>query len=118
MGDAFPASLYVQFQLFVPLYGVLFDELDIHAGIFNGRVLLAAGHFNGDPRLNIGSDRRGLRFGRGCRWIMGSYALSRKKAGDAKAGNKNCRKFHKLLNPMVYGTARPGQVRRLSYDAR
>src|SRR6266567_2435285 len=97
MGDAFPASLYVQFQLFVPLYDVFFDELDIHTSVFNRRVLLAAGHFNGDARLNIAA----------C-WATAKKPATQNKATKIVEGLINC------FNPMVYGTTCPGQVIRLS----
>ena len=65
--DAIAAGLYIHFQFLVLLYGVLFDEFHIDAGVLYGYTLLAAGDFNCDPRLCVARGRRSLWFGRRCR---------------------------------------------------
>ena len=48
--DTIAIGFHVQLHGLVLLDFVFFDVLEIHAGVFDGRVFLAAGNFNRDAR--------------------------------------------------------------------
>jgi len=105
-------SLHSFSSFLVLLYRVLFDEFHIDAGVLYRYAFLAAGHFNGDPRLYIARGRRSLRLGRRCRRILGGHLWSCHHAGGkAKACKKNfVENSMKWPNSIVHGTAGLGQV--------
>lgn len=67
--DTIAICFHVQLHGLVLLDFVFFDVLEIYAGVFNGRIFLAASNFNCDARYGIGIDflSRSFRFGR---WIL------------------------------------------------
>ncbi len=55
--------LHIEFQLLVFPDLALFDVFEVNAGVFNGRLFVAAGDFDGDARLGIGFRHSRLRSG-------------------------------------------------------
>ncbi len=60
MGDAFTVCFDIEFQLLVFQDLALFDVFEVDAGVFNGRLFVAASDFDGDARLGIGFRRSRL----------------------------------------------------------
>src|SRR6267143_3337067 len=111
MSDAVAVGLHVEFEFFVFLYDVLFDVFHINAGIFDGRLFVPAGHFDGDARLRIGLlnfvARLGFRRGR----ILGRRRLSEEHGQrEAERTNRLKARLHEYLNSILHGMTWFGQV--------
>jgi len=73
VGDAFTIGFDVEFEFFVPLDEMLFDVLDVDAGVFDGNGFFAAGDFDSQA-FGFRSLRGGFR--RRCRRILRGYSES------------------------------------------
>jgi len=49
VGDASTIGFDIEFEFFVPLDEMLFDVLDVDAGVFDGNGFFASGDFDGQP---------------------------------------------------------------------
>lgn len=109
--NAFAVGLHVQFQLFVFLDDVLFDVLQVNAGILDGRILVAAGDFDSNASLWIGLlnfvGRLGLRRGR---ILRHSRPCKQYCQGEAEQANRLRAKSHGYLSSILYGMTWLGQV--------
>ena len=63
VGDAFTVCFDIEFQLLVFPDPALFDVFEVDAGVFNGRLFVAASDFDGDARREIAFRHSRLRSG-------------------------------------------------------
>ena len=108
MRDAVSVGFDVQFEFFVLLDDMLFDVLDVDAGVFNGNGFLAAGNFDRKAsRLRVLSGRLGRRRG----WILcGGANGGRCEKNQHKTWKFWPRKVHVPVDPIFHGNTMLRQV--------
>lgn len=95
MSNAVAAGLDVDLQLLVLLDFMFFHVLEIHAGVFNGNILVAAGDLDGEARLWIGAEGVLLRRRRSRGRILGRARKRKQETScEAKRGDHFSGEFH------------------------